>query len=94
MQKPPLESEVADLAPADPIMTPYDLAHLVNYWRLMDAHAEGADWREVSRIVLRIDPGREPQRAQRAYDSHLARAKWMGEQGYRHLLRGDIQAPD
>jgi hypothetical protein len=30
-----------------------------------------ADWREVSRIVLHIDPGREPDRARRAFDSHL-----------------------
>jgi hypothetical protein len=55
---------------------------------VLDAHNEGADWREVSRIVLHIDPEREPERARRAFESHLARAKWMTEQGYRHLLRG------
>jgi len=90
MQKPPIESKVADLAPADSVVTPYDIAHLVTYWRLLDANNEGADWREVSRILLSIDPAYEPHRARQVYDSHLARAKWMSEQGYKHLLRGNI----
>jgi hypothetical protein len=38
-------------------------------------HAEGADWKEVARVVLDIDPGREPARAWNAFESHLARAK-------------------
>ena len=33
------------------------------YVRMLDAEAAGADWREVSKIVLRIDPEREPGRA-------------------------------
>ena len=56
----------------------------------MDANAEGADWREVSEIVLRIDPEKEPARAMRAHESHLAQAQWMTHTGYRFLLRGDI----
>jgi hypothetical protein len=28
----------------------------------------------------------------RRFDSHLSRAKWMTEQGYRHLLRGGALA--
>jgi hypothetical protein len=39
--------------------------------------AEGADWREVARIVLHIGPDREPDRARQAFASHLARAKWQ-----------------
>lgn len=42
----------------------------------------------VARTVLRIDPAREPQRALRAWKSHLSRAKWMTEHGYEDLLRG------
>jgi hypothetical protein len=42
-------------------------------------------WREVARIVLHIDPDREAERARQAFDSHLARAKWMSRYGYRHL---------
>jgi hypothetical protein len=88
MQKPPLEPPIADLAPAEPILTGYDERHLVTYLRLLDANAEGADWREVASIVLKLDPEKEPQRAKRVWESHLARAKWMTETGYRHLLRG------
>ena len=79
---------VADIAPDEPFLTGYDERHLVIYLRLLDADAEGADWREVAKVVLKIDPSKEPQRAKRVWESHLARAKWMTEIGYRHLLRG------
>ena len=69
-------------------MTVYDEQHIVTYLRLLDADAEGADWKDVARIVLHIDPGREPERAWNAFESHLARAKWMTTHGYRQLLRG------
>lgn len=88
MQKPPLDPDVADVAPTGPTLTAYDEEHLVTYLRLLDADAEGADWREAVRIVLHIDPDREPDRARHAFGSHLARAKWMTESSYRHLLRG------
>ena len=88
MKRPPPDPDVADTAPIAPTLTGYDQEHLVTYLRLLDAEAEEADWREVARIVLHIDPDREPDRARYAFDSHLARAKWMTEHGYRHLLRG------
>ena len=88
MQPPPLDPQVADLAPTDPAITVYDEEHAVTYMRMLDADAEGADWREVSRIVLHSDPEREPDRARRAFESHLSRARWMTREGYRHLLRG------
>ena len=88
MPSPPLDPDVADLAPDDPVLTDYDQQHVVTYLRLLDADAENADWREVARIVLHIDPDRSPQRARTAFDSHLARAKWMAGSGFGHLLRG------
>jgi hypothetical protein len=88
MQTPLLDPPVSDTAPSARVLTSYDEQHLVTYLRLLDADAEGADWREVALIVLQIDPAREPERARRAWDSHLARARWMTESGYRHLLRG------
>ncbi|MDE2465155.1 MAG: DUF2285 domain-containing protein [Alphaproteobacteria bacterium] len=88
MQTPPLDPDVAESAPTDPVLTTYDEEHLVTYWRLLDAGADSADWKEVARIVLHIDPDREPERARNAFDSHMARAKWMADHGYRHLLRG------
>jgi hypothetical protein len=39
-------------------------------------------------IVLRINPAREPERARRAWEIHLARARWMTEHGWQHLLQG------
>ena len=88
MQPPPPDPPVWDVAPADGVLTRYDEQHLVTYLRLLDAEAEGADWREVSQLVLHIDPVSEPERARKAWESHLARARWMTEHGYRHLLRG------
>ena len=92
MRKPPLNPDVADVAPTDPALTTYDEQHVITYLRLLDADTESADWREVAKLVLHIDSNREPARAQRAFESHLARAKWMIEHGYRRLLRGG--APD
>ena len=92
MSQPPLDPPVADGAPDADVLTGYDEEHLVTYLRLLDADAEGADWTEAARIVLHIDPSREPARARRAWESHLARARWLTEHGYRLLLRG--RAPD
>lgn len=83
---PPLDPKVEDLAPQEPVLTPYDEQHAVTYVRLLDAEKAGADWQEVARIVLRIDPISELDRARRAYESHLARAKWVARHGYRDLL--------
>ena len=88
MPSPPLDPDVADLAPDDPVLTAYDEQHVVTYLRLLDADADHADWREVAEIVLHIDPERYPERARGAFDSHLARARWMTNHGYGHLLRG------
>ena len=92
MQKPPLDPDVADTAPFGSALTVYDEQHVITYLRLLDADAQGADWREVARIVLHLDPQYEPHRARMAFDSHLSRAKWMTEHGYRHQLRGGALA--
>jgi hypothetical protein len=85
---PPLDNPVViDLAPSGPELTVYDEQHGITYLRMLDADAEGADWREVSRIILGIDPDREPARARRAFESHLERAKWVADSGYRQVLR-------
>ena len=88
IQKPPLDPDVADVAPSVPRLTDYDMEHLVTYLRLLDADAEGADWCDVARIVLHLDPAENSEHAKRIWASHLARARWMTENGYRHLLRG------
>ncbi|WP_422035545.1 DNA -binding domain-containing protein [Reyranella sp.] len=68
-------------------VTAYDERHFVTYLRLLDAAAESADWREAVQIVFGLDPTQEPERARFVHDSHLARARWMTEKGFRHLLR-------
>ena len=45
---PPLDPDVADLAPSDPALTAYDEQHAVTYMRLLDTDAEGADLRKRS----------------------------------------------
>jgi hypothetical protein len=76
-----------DRPPQSASLTEYDERHRVTYLRLLDADDERADWREAVRIIFSIDPGREPARARRVHHSHLARARWITEIGYRDFLR-------
>ena len=69
----------------------YDEQHLAIYLRLLMAEEEGADWREVVRVIFGLDPIQEPARAKAVHDSHLARARWMTETGFRHLLEPRMQ---
>ena len=71
MQKPPLSPPCTDLAPSSERLTAYDKEHLITYLRLLDADSGGVDWAEASRVILHIDPDRDPDRARRVYDSHL-----------------------
>jgi predicted SprT family Zn-dependent metalloprotease len=86
-------SDVAfqDSPPLTDRVNAYDEAHLVPYLRLLDANEEGADWREVVRIIFGLDAEADLTRARRVHDSHLARARWMTEVGYRHLLDPPMQ---
>ena len=87
MATPPFD----DRPPQTERVNAYDERHFVTYLRLLDADEEGADWREVVLIVFGLDPAREPDRAKIVHDSHLARARWMTEKGYRHLLEPRMQ---
>ncbi len=77
----------SDPPPQSSSLTDYDRHHLTLYVRLLDAAEEGADWTEVARILFGLDPERDGARARSVHDSHLARARWMAEHGYRDLLR-------
>jgi hypothetical protein len=72
-------------------VTSYDERHLATYIRLLDADAEGADWREVVAIIFGLDPSLDPDRARIVHDSHLARARWMTEVGFQYLLEPRLQ---
>jgi len=81
------QTEIADTAPSEPRLTDYDRAHLTTYLRLLDAAADNADWEEAASLILGMHAKSQPDRARRAYDSHLARAQWMTSAGYRDLLQ-------
>ncbi|CAN7653133.1 DUF2285 domain-containing protein [Agrobacterium genomosp. 3] len=77
-----------DQAPEGPALTEYDRQHIKLYMRLLDAENDGASWQEAVEILFQICPDSEPERARRVHDSHLARAHWMTQHGYRQLRRG------
>ncbi|EGY02478.1 hypothetical protein AZA_87159 [Nitrospirillum viridazoti Y2] len=81
-----LDPEVADEVPWSESITSYDEEHLITYLRLLDAETDGAEWAEAAREVLHRDPEAEPGRAHCCWTAHMARARWISAQGYRHLL--------
>lgn len=72
--------------------TEYDWVHRICYLRLLDADFEGADWRDVARTVMKLDPETDPGGAKAAWESHLNRARWITTHGYRNYLL-DTTAP-
>ena len=54
---------------------------------LLDAERDRVAWEDVAREALQIDSAKEPARARQAYETHLARAKWMANSGWRQMLR-------
>ena len=76
-----------DEPPASTALTEYDRQHVKLYVRLLDAEADGADWREAVEVLFGICPKSEPDRAMQVHDAHLARSHWMTEHGYRQLRR-------
>ena len=80
-----------DRPPLTDHVNAYDEQRLAIYMRLLMADEERADWREVVRVLFGLDPTAEPDRAKIVHDSHLARARWMTETGYQHLLKPRTQ---
>jgi len=48
-----------DIAPTGDEFTEYDRTHVKLYLRLFDADADGADWREMAKVLFGIDPARD-----------------------------------
>jgi hypothetical protein len=78
--------ELAVEPPESESITNYDRHHLATYLSLLYAADEGESDHEMARNILRIDPEKEPHRARQALESHLKRARWLAESGYRSLL--------
>lgn len=79
-----------DEAPTGSALTPYDRAHMALYLRLIDSWRDGADWREATRTLFGLDPDADPERCRRLHATHLARARWMSEHGYREVARESL----
>ena len=86
------KADFLDQPPAGAAVTAYDQAHLKLYARLLDADAEGADWREVVEVLFGLDAEAEADavRALHVYNSHLDRAKWTTKSGFCELLHGRL----
>jgi len=78
---------VQDEAPSVDALTDYDRAHLRTYLRLLDAEADKASWQEAVSVILGFHPEEDEERARLAYETHLARARWMAKKGHTALLR-------
>ena len=90
------DSGFNDIAPWSNEITPYDRGHFILYLRLHDATTSGAEFDEIMQVLFGIDADRETERARRVHDTHLARAEWMTEVGYRQLVHEDqngVQRP-
>jgi hypothetical protein len=85
-----MTSDFLDEPPQGPAITDYDRTHFKLLMRLVDAEDDGADWEEAVQILFGIDPDKEPERAHRIHQSHLARAHWLIENGYDELRRQSL----
>ena len=79
-------STLADIVVWSDQITLYDEQHFLTYARLLDADREDADWRDVARIILLLDPEKNPEGARQCWQTHLERAKWVVTTGYKQLL--------
>lgn len=80
------KTDFLDQPPGGAALTAYDRDHSVLYLRLLDAEAEGADWREIVRVLFGVCPDSEPERASYIYTAHLERAKWVTESGFTQIF--------
>jgi hypothetical protein len=82
-----INQRLVDTPPESDTITEYDRAQLKLYARLLDAEADCATLSEIAHHLFGIDFDDEPERARHVHNSHLVRAHWVAEHGYRELLR-------
>src|SRR3546814_5633473 len=68
--RPTLQPELLPEPPCSDKITDYDYRLLIVYLRLLDAEADGADWADVARIVLHLDPADKPREARAVHAAH------------------------
>ncbi|TIM22263.1 MAG: DUF2285 domain-containing protein [Mesorhizobium sp.] len=86
MLQPRSNTPFADEVPWSDRITAYDKDHFTIYMRLLDASADNATEEEMAKVILGIDPAREPERARNVLRSHLNRANWVVTSGYKDLF--------
>ncbi|UJQ94127.1 DNA -binding domain-containing protein [Mariluticola halotolerans] len=86
MQLAETNPHIADEVPWSDTLTDYDDAHFTIYMRLLDAAADAASEDEMAAVILGIDPLSEPDRARKSVQSHLERANWIANTGYKELF--------
>jgi hypothetical protein len=72
-------------APTGNAITDYDRAHFHHYVRLLDGNSAGLDDDELCRSILDMDPAPDRNAARRILKSHLERARWVSQTGYRQI---------
>lgn len=72
-------------APKTARVTQYDRKQMEAYIRLLDAEAANVEWADAAHEILGLDP--TDQHARTCWQSHLNRARWMTEFGYRQLVQ-------
>ena len=73
-------SKLRDIAPQGEV-TAYDRHYLLTYAELLDADADGLDWATGAASILGFVAPFDPEAARRCWDSHLARARWIIDEG-------------
>lgn len=84
--RPTLQPDLLPSPPCSDDLTDYDYRLLIVYLRLLDAEADGADWADVARIVLHLDPAGKAREVHAIHAAHLSRARWMRDHGHYRLL--------
>jgi len=80
----PDPEELKPTAPVDDKITAYDRAHFKLYLRLLDAGEHGVYWKTAALEIMGLET--DDSNAKTCWQSHLQRAKWMSNSGYRQLL--------
>ncbi len=81
--------ELADEPPDLEEITAYDRGHFATYLSLLYAAGEGHSEEKMALDVLGIDLANEPDRVRHMLRSHLERARWLANSGYKYLLEGN-----
>ncbi len=74
---------IVGVVPWDDKVTAYDEAHFACYVQLLDAVAANLAEDEMCQSILKLQPS---DHARTILRSHVKRARWMTENGYRQLL--------